>query len=346
LQRFEGGEAAKSRRLVRAFARVSALVFAFTLVAPASAFASPASYGGIAGTVTDDTTHLPMANVIVTVFDYRGSYVQTVWTDALGHYQFTVGTSDGPYRLVLIDHNPARIYAEQSYSNNGILLDGTPVAVSSGTTQTCDVQMHRALNIVVVARRQGCPETMLSGMGVGLLYDHGGLREMNMDMTAGGLADFRGLPIVPAATWQLTLFDPNLVFGPPVSTDATSYPTSGTYVVSMELPLADMSKDVVVSTPKAKARVKRNAGLAFTGTLSRRVTTPKTLTVRAYRLAGATWVLGKSVSAKIKAKKTYSTYAGSIKLPKLGTWKLVAVFAGNASYVTTNSGYAFVTVKK
>ena len=84
----------------------------------------------------------------------------------------------------------------------------------------------------------------------------------------------------------------------------------------------------------------------MSGTLSKQVTSPKTMRLDGYQWSPSAlaWVLNNSATLKVAKSGTKSAYSGSIKFPHAGTWRIVAIFTGNSTYAQSGSYYKGVTV--
>ena len=113
------------------------------------------------------------------------------------------------------------------------------------------------------------------------------------------------------------------------------------------MPLLHSSANIGVSKPSSASSVKHGAKLSVSGSLSKRVTTPKKMRLDAYQWSpgASAWVLNKTATLKIRKSGKKSAYSGSIKLPHAGKWRLVAVFTGNSKYAQSGSAYRELKVK-
>jgi hypothetical protein len=90
--------------------------------------------GVISGKVTDAATNMPLANVVIDVYDSTGDFVDTFFTDGSGNYTAT-GLATGSYYVVTLNDFG---YVDEIYDNivcvPCFVTIGTPVAVTVGAT--------------------------------------------------------------------------------------------------------------------------------------------------------------------------------------------------------------------
>jgi 5-hydroxyisourate hydrolase-like protein (transthyretin family) len=89
------------------------------------------SSGQISGTVTDATTHDPLGNVEVDVYDSGDDFVTSVITDPDGTYTFS-GLGTGDYEVGFSPSTGG--FAPQFYKNKSTLATATTVSVTAGAT--------------------------------------------------------------------------------------------------------------------------------------------------------------------------------------------------------------------
>ncbi len=100
-----------------------------------------------------------------------------------------------------------------------------------------------------------------------------------------------------------------------------------------------------LSVPAAPAIVTRARLFTVTGTLKPRHTAGTTaVKLKCYRLEGSSWVLRKTVSAKVANYSSYSRYSVRTSLPTAGKWRVFAYHA-DADHAATTSGARSITVR-
>ncbi len=100
-------------------------------------YVPPPVHGTIQGTVTDDSSGLPLSNALVTLFDYTGLWTAQVHTDTGGNYHVLGDT--GKYFVVC----GALGYAPQWYDHVGHLDSATSLTVLQDSSYTVNFSLHR-----------------------------------------------------------------------------------------------------------------------------------------------------------------------------------------------------------
>jgi hypothetical protein len=324
---------------------VLSLALVFALAAPAMAWTPiifnpihvspmPVWANGFTGSVISAATSGPIKGIRVQVFDSATSdYVAGGFTDSTGH--FTIGVGPGTYKIMFSD--PSAAYETQVYLNADTLAAGlTKTVTASNWTSLTTTSLQQAVRVEADVTRSGHPLTVLKGIGITLVQKSAGghLAAFTGTTNSNGVAAFGGLP---HDDYQLQAYDPTGRFGTGALPGWSTYYTylGGTNnVVALDLPLSVAAQDVVVSVPGRKSSsVTKNRNFTVSGTISKRVTSPKTLTIVAIK--GSTV---KTFTANITALSSSSTYkCKKVKLSK-GTWSVWAVFGGNSSLAPTDSG--------
>lgn len=125
-------------RRARWFGVLGALLCVAAALAGPVAGAQAAAPGGITGTVSDATSHAPIANAFVVAYSAGGAYVSETSTNAQGQYDI-VGLTPGSYRLQV----EANAYLTSFYNGESTLASADPVIVSAGqTTPDINVAMQ------------------------------------------------------------------------------------------------------------------------------------------------------------------------------------------------------------
>lgn len=316
-----------SRTLRGRFA-LGALGFALTLAVALPALGTE-SLGTIHGTLTDATTHAPLAGIRVDAYNSTGGYVSTTFTDGSGDYSLKFLALVGPFNRRIAFSDPTGLYAPAAFDGAVSVLNGTDISVDAGSDATASQTLVRGVGATVTVRRAGHPMTKLPGRLVTMTY-HEDPNDTcwSRSTAANGVASLGPMPPGPL---HVAVIDPtgNLTYA-----GETLGPFDAGQRISLlaEMTVVDPSHDVAVSVPSSGSRQKKNAAFKVKGTLNRRVTSPTTLKIVAVK-GGAT----RTFSAKIKAGASSSSYSAKVSLPK-GTWKLWAVFGGSASWAPTDSG--------
>lgn len=285
--------------------------------------------------------------IIVEVAKTDGTWVGQTVTDASGNY--SIGLPSGSYTVKFMDPhpNPGQVYATRWFDTETAAKASTIVTVTAwptpGFSQAADEYMSKAVSVHTTARRAGHPLTKLPGMSIVVTHkDTNNANNFLDNYWASTGGDGSGtIGGMPHGDFIDEVMDPAGNFG--AAWAQFSYVTwaSGSNISNeAALPLTNASMDVTVSVPAAKTPQKKNKAFNVTGKLSKRVTSPKKLTIVAKK-GGTT----KTFSVKITPKSGYSTYKGSIKLGK-GTWVVWALFAGNSTLATTDSGSGRTIVVK
>jgi hypothetical protein len=327
---------------VRKFLRttVVAIVFSMTMLVALPAHALPILIippifflQGISGHVTDAGTTAAVKGVIVSAYNSSDdTYVWSAVTDASG--AFSLYLTPGTYRVEYQD--PLKRYGGQWYFDDTNFADGLDVAVTSATWSNADVHLHTAMTIKYIVRHADHPLAKVGGANV--LLQQKDTSSSHIVMQSGvansaGLVTFGGQR-PQGVTYQATAIDTTGRFWTGTSTGAYLPFVGGTVnTVYIDLTAAGSSFESTVSVP-ASSKYTRSANVSFTvnGTITKRVTSPKTMKIVAVK-GGTT----KTFTAAITAKTSSSTYGGKVKLSK-GTWTLFALFGGNSTLAPTDSG--------
>jgi hypothetical protein len=126
--------------------------------------------GLIAGTVTDDSSGLPIANILVLARSYAG-WVAQAHTNDLGQYQISLAEIESGYVINFSDQNDN--YIEEWYDDVPYIDLATWVYVTSGETVTVNAQIHKKglITGTVTDQQSGLP---ISGISVGFMHGTGG----------------------------------------------------------------------------------------------------------------------------------------------------------------------------
>jgi len=108
-----------------------------------------------------------------------------------------------------------------------------------------------------------------------------------------------------------------------------------TYVDLTVMPAYDCTVTVPASTKYTRSA---NVSFKVTGSINKRITSPKTLKIVATK--GSTT---KTFTVALTAKASSTSYSGKVKLSK-GTWTLFALFGGNSTTAPQDSGLVGRTV--
>jgi len=312
-------------KVVAALVLAAALLLALAVPAQALLFLPT---GVIEGHVTDSVSHAALSGIRVDVYTATGGHIETTFTDSTGHYTFTLGTLLGPFTDHVGFTDVTGAHAQTAYSGKVNYLNGTDIVVGTGDDRIANVAMDPAVVLKTTVMRSGHPFTKLSGKLVGATYFESPNAVYWSGMTGGGgSATLSGLP---TQSFFMEVVDPLGSFAT-TTTNVGPYGVGQHAAVVIQMPLANLAKDVTVSVPHANTPQKKNKKFTVTGTMNHRVVAPKTLTILAVK--GSTT---KSFSVKIKALTSTSTYKGSIKLGK-GTWTLYSVFSGSGVWAPTDS---------
>ncbi|HEY3383909.1 MAG TPA: carboxypeptidase regulatory-like domain-containing protein [Vicinamibacterales bacterium] len=151
--------------------------------------------GSIAGTITDEASHLPLKGVSVVVYDGLGRGTTSVVTDAAGAYSKT-GLATGNY---FIRTSNSLGYVDERFDNapcpgaSCIVVEGTPIAVTAGSATTGkDIALAMGGSIVgkVTSAATGFP---LPSIYV-YAYDSSGRSLSSVRTNAVGVYTRSGLP--------------------------------------------------------------------------------------------------------------------------------------------------------
>ena len=142
--------------------------------------------GQITGTVTDSSTHAPITDSPVYVYDAAGGYVSSVYTGSDGSYTVS-SLPTGSYRLEFTGSGP---YISQYYNGKTTLATADPVAVTAGsTTANIDGALQNG-GQVTGAVTDSSTDKPISGASV-YLY---GPTDMSATTNAQGIYTVAGLP--------------------------------------------------------------------------------------------------------------------------------------------------------
>jgi hypothetical protein len=337
--------AVRGARTICFLAVAAALIVAVLPVAPASA---SSLYGAVYGWAQDASTLAWLQGIKVQAFLVGGgAYTPEIvtYTDATGNYALLVPRNT-TCRIVFTDphSNPHQVYADSVYNGRGYLEAGTDIPIAANVFSFADAQMHRASLIDVSVHRSGQWSTPLKGMTASI-QDVADLATRTYKTDSNGSVLRGG---VPSGAYRVTISDPSGKFGgvtvPSVLTHAL--PENDEWIVDGSMPLLNSSANIVVSKPSCNSSVKHRKKLSVRGTLSKRISKPKTMRLDAYQWSPSAmaWVLNAHSSLKIRKSGKKSAYSGSIRLPHAGKWRLVAVFTGSSAYAQSGSTYRGVKV--
>ena len=328
----------------------TALVLAALPVSLAYAPPTPV-YGGIWGDLHDASipSAVPVGiKVQAFVVGGPGFYIPdaVTYTDAEGVYGLAL-KSGQTYRIVYSDMtaNPHQVYADKVFMMAGYIEGGTDIGVTGGSWYYLTATLNRASTIAINVKRAGQWATPLKGI-VARVVDTSVVATRAYTTDADGSVVRGG---VPADPYRVSLSDPSGKFGSVVLPGTSLTHALGVdseWDVNAAMPLVVSSANISVSKPSSSSSVKHGVKLSVTGTLSKLVTSPKTMRLDAYQWSpGAmAWVLNRNATLKIAESGSKSKYSGSIKFPWAGKWRLVAVFTGNSTYAQSGSTYRDVKV--
>ena len=325
-----------------------ALTLLLAVLPPRPASASP-PFGAIYGTANDDITAGPLPGIKVEAFAVSGStYTPSLitYTNAGGNYAMAV-PSGITYRVVFTDPsaNPNQVYADSVFLSWSYIEMGTDIHVTNGAWSSAWASMTRASRIRVSLKRAGQWATPLQGVTVSILEVPEAATRAYTTGSDGSVV--RGG--IPAGHYRVTASDPAGMFSTvvtPTAPQTHSLATNDEWIVEGQMSLLHSSADIAVSKPSSKSSIKHGNKLSVSGTLSKKITSPKSMRLDAYQYSPSAmaWVLNKNATLKIKKSGSKSAYSGSIKFPWAGKWRLVAVFTGNNKYVQSGSTYKDVKV--
>ena len=335
---------------VAAVLAVSAAVLAG---APAGASASVlVPQATIYGSVRDAQTlaKVPCIKVQAFMVNYDGTFTPSTvaYSDANGDYSLTVVPGPMSYRVVFTDliPNPYQVFGDYVHVGRGFIEAGSNVTLNyDGDSVLVPAFMPRSSLVQVNVKRAGQWATPLSGMFVRIAsVTDVALRGYTTDSSGSVL---RGG--IPYGQYVAMISDPAGKFATttmPGPDSAHALDQNDEWIADASLPLLNAAANVVVSKPSCGSTVKHGVALPVSGTLSRRITSPKTMRLDAYQWSSGAkaWVLNTSSTLKVSNYQWKSKYAGSITLPWAGSWRLVAVFGGNTKLAQSGSTYKSVKV--
>jgi len=306
---------------------ILASTLALVLATPALGFGTAV----VEGHATDAVSHVGLRGIQVDVWSSVGYHLDTLFTDASGHYTWGEGFVDPSVVVRVTFSDPSKVYGPQAWGGGVNMLQGADIALVDGDHKTADGALQKGVTFRATVTRTGHPYTKLPGIYVDYTWD---AYPINAFWT--GYTSAAGINVLSGGApgvWSFDGVDPTGRFDEAFSTTSGQTFLAGSVsAIPIEMPVVDPSQDVVLSVPFAKSPQKAGNAFSVTGTLSKRVTRPKTVTILAIK--GGTH---KTFGAKITAKATSSTYKASVKLKK-GTWTLVALFGGNQTLAPTDSG--------
>lgn len=120
--------------------RLLAVLTVLTALAALIVGATPASATVISftGTVTDQTTTLPIAGITVDMYKPSGLFLATTTTDVNGQFNFTDRTTS-KYAFKFSD--PNTVYTTEWWNDKPSLSTATIIAYTAGTTVTVNAAL-------------------------------------------------------------------------------------------------------------------------------------------------------------------------------------------------------------
>jgi hypothetical protein len=234
----------------------------------------------------------------------------------------------GTYKLQFRD--PSNRYGEQWGYNQANLTDATDEAIVSNVNfDWGNIQLRQAGTIKTVVRRTGHPLTTLPGQFLILQQKSGSNTLQQWSGTTGGAgsAAWAGLRTF-GVTYLESAIDPTGRFYAADSATGWHSLVGGTTLTTfIDLVPAGASREITPTVPACKTPRTRNKYFAVTGAFTKPIANGTQLKILAVK-GGTT----KTFSGKIKSNK----YSSSVKLSK-GTWKLYALFKGNATFAPNDS---------
>jgi hypothetical protein len=282
----------------------------------------------ITGTVNDAGTTAHVPGIVVSAYDASThTYVWSTVTAADGSYGLWL--APGTYKIQFRD--PSNRYGEQWGWNQANFEDASDQVLSSGVnTDMGVVQLRPAATIKTIVRRAGHPLTTLPGQFLILQQKSAlsTLQQWSATTGGGGAYSWPGMRTY-SVTYLESAIDPTGRFYAADSTTGWHSVVGGTTTTTyVDLSPAGSSREVTPSVPATKKSTqKKNKYFTVTGTFSKPLANGKQITILAVKGS-----VRKTFAGKIKSNK----YSASVKLAK-GTWKLYALFGGNATFAANDS---------
>ena len=315
----------RPRRLIGATILYMILASALALVLATPALADNAV---VEGHATDAVSHVGLPGIQVDVWSNVGYHYDTLFTDATGHYSWGVSFVGPSFPVRVTFTDPSKVYGPQAWGGGVIMLQGANITLANGDDKTADGALQKGVTFRTTVTRFGHPYTKLPGIHVDYTWDATPINALWSGSTSA--AGINVLSGGAPGIWSFDGVDPTGRFEEGFAAVSTFFAGSVS-PIAINMFVAGPTQDVALSVPLATSPQKVNKAFSATGILSKRVTSPKTVTILAIK--GGT---RKTFAAKITAKAASSSYKASIKLKK-GTWTLVALFGGNQTLAPTDS---------